>query len=103
MSDFNEGVPSSPEELEQQARQIDEYAQLDWDYAFEGAMQTCQVAALVHKATFCPICGTDCGKPDFEPDDPSVGIFGVEWVNECPEHGLFAVDDLGQISWEESW
>lgn len=51
-------------------------------------------------AHFCPKCGQDCGDPDFEPDDPTVGIFSVLWANECPEHGLFTVYDDGDLEFE---
>ena len=53
--------------------------------------------ALTLYAHFCPDCGQDCGDPDFEPDDPSVGIFGILWANICPDHGLFTVYDDGSV------
>lgn len=49
---------------------------------------------------FCPTCNTDCGEPDFEPSDPSVGIFGVVWSNECVEHGVFTTSDIGEQEFE---
>jgi len=51
-------------------------------------------------ARFCPVCGQDCGAAEFEPDDPSVGINGVLWANECPDHGLYAVYDDGDVSFD---
>lgn len=51
-------------------------------------------------AQLCPACGVHCGEADFEPDDPSVGIFGVLWGNECPTHGLFTVYEDGDLEFE---
>ena len=53
-------------------------------------------------ARICPICKKDVGEADFSPDDPSVGIFGVCWGNECPAHGLFWTDSEGVQELEES-
>jgi len=73
-----------------------------WEDNFELGLEDMAFLAMEATAQFCPICKTDCGKADFEPDDPSVGIFGVCWVNECPVHGIFVTDSEGVQELEES-
>jgi hypothetical protein len=46
-------------------------------------------------ASTCPKCGKDCGDADHEPPDPSVGIMGGVYINECPKHGTFYTYDDG--------
>jgi hypothetical protein len=49
-------------------------------------------------ASFCPECGKYAGEADFEPDDPSVGIFGSYWYNICDECGYeYVVLEDGEI------
>ena len=51
-------------------------------------------------AQFCPKCGVHCGEADFEPDDPSVGIWGPYWGNTCPTHGEFVVFEDGDTEFD---
>ena len=73
-----------------------------WGMNFENGLEHVSFLALQSKAQFCPICGKDCGEADFEPDDPSVGIFGICWANTCPVHGIFVTDSEGVQELEES-
>ena len=73
-----------------------------WQDSFEWGLERIRLLALSAKAQFCPVCGYDTGEPDFEPDDPTVGIFGICWVGECPVHGVFSTDSEGYQELEES-
>jgi hypothetical protein len=77
------------------------------DEAWESQRAVWDAEAQRHKelealARICPICKKDVGEADFTPDDPSVGIFGFCWGNECPVHGLFWTDSEGVQELEES-
>lgn len=72
-----------------------------WEDNFELGLEDMAFLAMEATAQFCPICKTDCGKADFEPDD-AFGIFGVCWVNECSVHGIFVTDSEGVQELEES-
>lgn len=73
-----------------------------WSLDFGVGLERISLLALEAKSRFCPICGKDCGSSDFEPDDPSVGIFGICWVNDCLVHGIFCTDSEGVQELEES-
>lgn len=73
----------------------------NWDYDFDAALQIVEAKVLEYKAKVCPTCGVDCGEPWFEPDDPSVGIFGAFWINTCEEHGEFTTSTDGSQEFGE--
>jgi hypothetical protein len=73
-----------------------------WNDNFEHGLEHVAFLAMEAAAQFCPVCKRDCGTADFTPDDPSVGIFGVCWGNECPVHGIFSTDSEGVQELEES-
>jgi hypothetical protein len=79
----------------------EEWDRADWEGAYDWAFEKVRHIALKLKARICPICNKDCGKADYEPDDPSVGIFGSFWFNVCEEHGEFAT--LGPDGEQEQW
>jgi len=80
----------------------DDWEQMLWQDAFWSAMEQVEYSTRAYQARFCPICKKDCGEADFTPDDPSTGIFGVCWGNECPVHGIFSTDSDGVQELEES-
>jgi hypothetical protein len=77
---------------------VDHYghSQHTWRMDFYAGRHKMQHLALEATAQFCPVCHADCGAPDFEPDDESVGIFGIFWYAECPTHGGFTTNDLSK-------
>jgi hypothetical protein len=72
-----------------------------WTDAYWEGFSKMEFLALSVKAQFCPICGRDCGEAEFEPDDSSVGIFGVSWYAICNEHDGFTTWDDGTQEMEE--
>lgn len=72
--------PLSPEE-------IAELELEDWYASYGISLSVVEHAARKYLTTFCPVCGKDCGEPEYEPADFSVGIMGDGYYNECPEHG----------------
>lgn len=56
---------------------------------------------LMLYARFCPICEQDCGEPEYEGDDLSVGIRCELWINSCPQHGGFSSSSNGTTEMNE--
>lgn len=72
----------------------------DFYYMFYAGMDRVHYYAIMDKASVCPKCGKDCPSPEFEGDDPSVGIFGWGFGNECTTCGVtFWVSDDGVVEW----
>ena len=79
----------------------EEWEQADWMGQYEWAIDKVKHLACQYKARLCPTCKKDVGVASFEPDDPSVGIFGAFWYNNCPKHGEFTTDTEGKQTRED--
>jgi len=77
------------------------YEQECWFIDYQRGEEQMVYMALTAKAQICPTCNKNCGLPDFEPSDPSVGIFWSGWSNECWVHGVFTTNDDGTQEFED--
>lgn len=72
----------------------EDYERWNWDWDFYDAMRHVEEVALFHIMSKCPVCGANCGEPEYMEGDPSVGIFYGQYDNVCWEHGeFFLIDD----------
>jgi len=74
----------------------EEYQRWDWDWDFYEAMRHVEEVALFHIMSKCPVCGVNCGEPEYMEGDPSVGITYGQYDNVCWEHGEFFLIDDGE-------
>ena len=70
----------------------------EMDYAF--AIENVEHVAYGILARECPVCNEYLGPADYEPGDPSVGIWQGFWGNICHKHGEVTVWDDGTIEVE---
>lgn len=67
-------------------------------YAQQAAEEEAYWQNMKALACQCPVCDGFSAEPDFEPDDPSVGIFHWCFTNQCDECGVvfYTYDDATQ-------